>query len=83
MFGLWIIRDIFTVALFVMWCMWDKKVIEKIKRCVRNCNDDVSKYILANKPQSKQSPLKIISMSIHNWEIEYISVVYVSIEEEQ
>ena len=54
LFGLWIIRDIFTVALFVMWCMWDKKVIGKIKRCVENCNDDISKYILANKPQSKQ-----------------------------
>ena len=55
LFGLWIIRDIFTVALFVMWCMWDKKVIGKIKRCVGNCNDNVSKYILTNKPQSKQT----------------------------
>ena len=55
MFGLWIIRDIFTVTLFVMWCMWDKNVIEKIKRCVENCNDDINKYILTNKPQSKQT----------------------------
>ena len=37
-----------------MWCMWDKKVIGKIKNCIGNCNGDVSKYIWENNPLSKQ-----------------------------
>ena len=42
--------DIFTVILFVMWCMWGKKIIEKIKNYVGNYNSDVSKYIWGNNP---------------------------------
>ena len=38
-----ILFGIITVVLFVMWCMWDKKVNEKIKKYVKNCICDVSK----------------------------------------
>lgn len=34
-------------------CMWDKKLIEKIKRCIENYNDNISKYIWTNNLLSK------------------------------
>ena len=43
-----ILFEIITVTLFVMWYMWDKKVIRKIKNCIENYNGDASKYIWPN-----------------------------------
>ena len=37
-----ILFGIITVAFFVMWCMWDKKMVENIKRwiaCAYDAND--------------------------------------------
>ena len=35
--------------------MWDKKIIEKMKKYIENCNDDISKYIWRNNHLSKQT----------------------------
>ena len=40
-----ILFGIITVALFVMWCMWDKKVVGNIKRWVEKCVYDASKIL--------------------------------------
>ena len=38
-----ILFKIITVIFFMMWCMWNKNIIKKIKKCIENYNDDVSK----------------------------------------
>ena len=41
-----------------MWGMWDKKIIEKIKKCIKNCNGDANKYIWTNNLLSKHTNIK-------------------------
>ena len=40
-----ILFGIIIIALIVMWCMWDKKVFENIKRWVGKCGYDASKIL--------------------------------------
>ena len=49
-----ILFGIITIALFVMWCMWDKKVIENIKRWIGKCVYDASKILFGIMELSKQ-----------------------------
>ena len=40
-----VLFGIFTVALFVMWCMWDKNIIGNIKRWIEKCVYDGSEIL--------------------------------------
>ena len=40
-----VLFKIITVVFFVMWCMWDKKMIENIKKWVEKCIYDKSKIL--------------------------------------
>ena len=40
-----ILFGIITVIIFVMWCMWDEKVVENIKKWVGKCIYDASEIL--------------------------------------
>ena len=50
-----ILFGIIIIALFMMWCMWDKKMVENIKKWVGKCVYDASEILFGIIRVSKQT----------------------------
>ena len=48
-----VLFEIITVVHFVIWCMWDKKIIKKIKRWIEKCVYNASEILCEIIQQSK------------------------------